>query len=355
MAKQKTDIEKYFTKIYGEGIILKTSENKITKFVPERYLSSGSYELNRILSGHHKFGMLRGRLMEVYGPEGSGKTTLTLHFAAEATRRKINTFFIDAEHAIDEYYAKSIGVDMKYFKIFQPETIEDSFEISWELLNKFDYKLGIYDSIAAMRPAAELQGTMNDDQMALHARKMNKAIVKASKEYSRNKAWGILINQTRTKIGVFFGDPEFQPGGKAVKFYTSYRLDIRNPRGDKVEETIKKNTLSDLIDEQEIKKAKKNKERVETGTVTNVRTVKNKLAPPKKKIKLKIIYGKGIDKLDDLIKFLEYITIIEMGEGKNKKKVIYNDEMYTADRFGKMLKEKDFKKEIKKKIKQLTD
>lgn len=248
-------------------------------------LSSGSVELNTALSGTPHIGYARGRIVEIYGPEQSGKTTLALHAIAEAQVLGWPAVFIDAEHALDPKYAEKIGVDLAALGFNQPYCGEEALDLIEAVIRR-GCPLVVVDSVAALTPRAEIEGAMGSAQMGNHARLMSQAMRKLVALVKKSEAILIFINQLRMKIGVVFGNPETTTGGKALKFYSSYRLEVRAPRdGAKTEKSLLSKST-------------------ETGTVTKVKVVKNKLFPPFRRAKIPIRYGIGIDKNLDLLEYL---------------------------------------------------
>ncbi|HEY5347279.1 MAG TPA: recombinase RecA, partial [Rhizomicrobium sp.] len=231
-------------------------------------------------------GLPRGRVIEVYGPESSGKTTLALHAVAEAQKKGGTVAFIDAEHALDPGYAKKLGVDIDELLISQPDTGEQALEITDTLVRSGGIDLIVIDSVAALTPKAELEGEMGDSLPGLQARLMSQALRKLTGSISKSNTIVIFINQIRMKIGVMFGNPETTTGGNALKFYASVRLDIRR--------------IGAIKDRDEV-----------IGNQTRVKVVKNKVAPPFKQVEFDIMYGQGISKVGELIDLGSKVGIVE--------------------------------------------
>ena len=307
------------TKQFGDGSIMKLGEQ--SKIDVELF-SSGSLAFDLALGG----GFPKGRIIEIYGPESSGKTTLTLHAIAEIQKQGGTAAFIDAEHALDPAYAKRIGVDTANLLISQPDNGEQALEICETLVRSGAVDLIVVDSVAALVPQAEIDGDMGESQMGLQARLMSQAMRKLTGIISKSKATVIFINQIRMKIGVMFGNPETTTGGNALKFYASVRLDIRRIGQIKEGDNI-------------------------TGNRTKVKVVKNKIAAPFRTAEFDIMYNEGISKVGDILDLAVQYGIIDKAGAFLK----YNGETIGQGRESvkKLFREKpEFMNEIEKKVRE---
>jgi len=267
-------------KSYGKGSIMKMGDNAVEEVA---VIPTGSVGLNVALGIG---GYPRGRVIEIYGPESSGKTTLAIHAIAEAQKAGGIAAFIDAEHAFDRFYAEKLGVDVENLWISQPDSGEQALEIAEQLIRSSAIDIVVIDSVAALTPKAELEGDMGDSKMGLQARLMSQALRKLTAAISKTNTTCIFINQLRDKIGVSYGNPETTTGGNALKFYASVRLDIRK--------------VTALKDGEEVK-----------GNQTRVKVVKNKLAPPFRKAEFDIMFGEGISRVGELVDLGSDLNIVK--------------------------------------------
>ncbi|MBP6768119.1 MAG: recombinase RecA [Reyranella sp.] len=265
---------------FGKGSIMKLGQREALEI---EAISTGSLGLDIALGIG---GLPKGRIIEIYGPESSGKTTLALHVIAEAQKKGGSCAFVDAEHALDPAYAKKLGVDIGNLLISQPDAGEQALEIADTLVRSGAIDVLVIDSVAALVPRAELEGEMGDSLPGLHARLMSQALRKLTASISKSNTLVIFINQIRMKIGVMFGSPETTTGGNALKFYASVRLDIRR--------------IGALKDKDEV-----------VGNATRVKVVKNKVAPPFKVVEFDIMYGEGVSKAGELIDLGEKAGVVE--------------------------------------------
>jgi len=306
---------------FGKGSIMRLGKNE--KAVEIDTVPTGSLGLDIALGVG---GLPRGRVVEVYGPESSGKTTLTLHVIAEAQKKGGVCAFIDAEHALDTIYARKLGVNLEDLLISQPDTGEQALEITDTLVRSGAVDVLVIDSVAALTPRAEIEGEMGDSQPGLQARLMSQALRKLTASISRSQTTVIFINQIRMKIGVMYGSPETTTGGNALKFYASVRLDIRR--------------IGSIKDRDEV-----------TGNQTRVKVVKNKVAPPFKQVEFDIMYGEGISKTGELIDLGVRAGVVEksgswfsydsqrLGQGRENAKNFLKANLQVAERIEQEIRE----------------
>ncbi|MDF7673668.1 recombinase RecA [Acetobacteraceae bacterium ESL0709] len=297
---------------FGKGSVMRLGQRPIEQV---EVISTGSIGLD---IGLGIGGLPRGRIVEIYGPESSGKTTLALHVLAEAQKKGGTVAFIDAEHALDPIYARKLGVNIDELLLSQPDAGEQALEIADTLVRSGAIDVLVVDSVAALVPRAELEGDMGDSHVGLHARLMSQALRKLTSTVARSNTLVIFLNQLRMKIGVMFGNPETTTGGNALKFYSSVRLDIRR--------------IGSI----------KNKDEV-VGNQTRVKVVKNKMAPPFRQVEFDIMYGEGISKLGELLDLGVKANIVEksgawysydstrIGQGRENAKQYLHDHPETAD------------------------
>ena len=316
----KLTLEK-LDKTYGKGTVMKMGDSADTNV---EATSSGSFGLDIALGVG---GYPKGRVIEVYGPESSGKTTLTLHAIAECQKKGGIAAFIDAEHAFDRFYAENLGVDIENLIISQPDHGEQALEITDNLIRSGAIDMVIIDSVAALTPKSEIEGEMGDSKMGLHARLMSQALRKLTASISKTNCTVFFINQLREKIGIMFGNPETTTGGNALKFYASIRIDIRRS-------TQIKNSDGGVI-----------------GNRTRVKIVKNKVAPPFKLAEFDIMYGKGISKVGEIIDLAVNTEIIsksgswfsyegtKLGQGRDAVKTLLTDNPELMEKIESQIKE----------------
>tara|TARA_Y100001970_G_scaffold270459_1_gene364373 strand:- start:75 stop:1106 length:1032 start_codon:yes stop_codon:yes gene_type:complete len=282
--KREKALELAITQIdrqFGKGSIMRLGENTFSQM--DNVISTGCLSLDVALGVG---GVPKGRIVEIYGPESSGKTTLALHIVAEAQKSGGHAAYIDAEHAVDPEYSKKLGVNVEELLISQPDSGEQALEICETLVRSSALDVIVIDSVAALVPKAELDGEMGDTHVGLQARLMSQALRKLTGTVSRSNATVIFINQIREKIGVMFGNPETTPGGRALKFYSSIRMEIRRIT-----------TLKDGVDS--------------VGSKVRVKVIKNKVAPPFKQSEFDIMYGKGISVIGDILDLAVLGNIVE--------------------------------------------
>jgi len=307
-------------KTYGKGTVMKMGDKAVEEV---ETISSGSLGLDLALGVN---GYPKGRIIEIYGPESSGKTTLTLHAIAEAQKAGGIAAFIDAEHAFDRHYAEKLGVDIENLIISQPDNGEQALEIAENLIRSGAIDIVVIDSVAALTPKSEIEGEMGDSKMGLHARLMSQALRKLTGTISKTHCTVFFINQLREKIGVMFGNPETTTGGNALKFYASVRLDIRRSSQIKDGENV-------------------------VGNRTKVKVVKNKVAPPFKTAEFDIMYGEGISKTGEILDLAVEFEIIKkagswfsygdtkLGQGRDAVKLLIKDNPELADELEQKIKD----------------
>lgn len=297
-------------KQFGKGAVMRLGQDSALNV---GHVSTGSLSLDIALGIG---GLPRGRIIEIYGPESSGKTTLSLHCIAEGQKDGGNVAFIDVEHALDPVYAQALGVDVDSLLVSQPDTGEDALEIAEALIRSGAIDVIVIDSVAALVPKAEIEGEMGDSHVGLQARLMSQALRKLAGAISKSNCVAIFINQLREKVGIVYGNPEVTPGGRALKFYSSVRIDIRRI------ETLKQN--GEMI-----------------GSRTRAKVVKNKIAPPFKEAEFDIMYGKGISRTGELIDLAVKADVVQksgawfnfgqtrLGQGRDNVKELLenNDEL----------------------------
>ncbi len=309
------DLEKQF----GKGAVMRLGDNHHAKV---EVVSSGSLSLDIALGAG---GYPKGRIIEIFGPESSGKTTFALHAIAEVQKLGGRAAFIDAEHALDPVYAKNLGVDINNLLLAQPDTGEQALEICEALVRSDAISIVVIDSVAALVPQAEIDGEMGDSHVGLQARLMSQALRKLSGTINKTKTIAIFINQLREKVGVMFGNPETTPGGRALKFYSSIRLDVRKSEAIKIGDSI-------------------------IGNKTNIKVVKNKIAPPFRLATVDIMYGEGVSKEGEIIDLGVDANILEksgswfsykgekLGQGKENVKALLKSNLKLRDEIEKQIR-----------------
>ena len=307
-------------KTYGKGTVMKLGDSAVEEV---EAIPSGSLGLDLALV---VMGYPRGRVIEIYGPESSGKTTLTLHAIAEAQKAGGIAAFIDAEHAFDRFYAEKLGVDIDNLIISQPDNGEQALEIAENLIRSGAIDIVVVDSVAALTPKSEIEGEMGDSKMGLHARLMSQALRKLTSTISKTNCTVFFINQLREKIGVMFGNPETTTGGNALKFYASVRLDIRRSTQIKDGENV-------------------------IGNKTKVKVIKNKVAPPFRTAEFDIMYGEGISKSGEVLDIAVDFDIVKkagswfsygdtkLGQGRDAVKSLLKDNPELQDELEEKIKE----------------
>ncbi|MBR1483994.1 MAG: recombinase RecA, partial [Ruminococcus sp.] len=298
---------KQLEKQFGKGAVMRLGENK---HMNVEHISTGSLSLDVALGIG---GLPRGRIVEIYGPESSGKTTLSLHCIAEGQKNGGNVAFIDEEHALDPVYAEALGVNINELLVSQPDTGEDALEIAEGLIRSGAIDVIVIDSVAALVPKAEIEGEMGDSHVGLHARLMSQALRKLAGAINKSNCVAIFINQLREKVGVIYGNPEVTTGGRALKFYSSVRIEIRKGEAIKVNGEI-------------------------IGNHTKAKVVKNKIAPPFKVAEFDIMYGEGISREGELLDMAVEAEVVQkagawfsyktqrLGQGRDKVKELFRND-----------------------------
>lgn len=316
-------------KAYGKGAVMRMGDNAIEEDIP--VIPSGSLGLDIALGVG---GYPRGRIIEIYGPESSGKTTLAIHAIAEAQKQGGIAAFVDAEHAFDRYYAQKLGVDVENLIISQPDNGEQALEIADNLIRSGAIDILVIDSVAALTPKAEIEGEMGDSKMGLQARLMSQALRKLTATVNKTKCTVIFINQLREKIGVMFGNPETTTGGNALKFYASIRLDIR-----------RSTQIKDANNEA-------------SGNRARVKVVKNKVAPPFRQAEFDIMFGEGISKTGEVLDLGVDLGVVKksgswysydesrLGQGRDAVKDVLKDNPELMDEMEEKIKEVLKEKEL---------
>ena len=304
--KALEDVLASLEKQFGKGAVMRLGDNKHAEV---EVTSSGSLSLDIALGVG---GYPKGRIIEIYGPESSGKTTFALHAIAEIQKQGGRAAFIDAEHALDPVYAKNLGVNINELLLAQPDTGEQALEICEALVRSNAVNIVVIDSVAALVPQAEIDGEMGDSHVGLQARLMSQALRKLSGTINKTKTTAIFINQLREKVGVMFGNPETTPGGRALKFYSSVRLDVRRSESIKIGDSV-------------------------IGNKTTIKVVKNKVAPPFKTAVVDIMYGEGVSKEGEIVDLGTNCDVLEksgswysykgekLGQGKENVKLLLKD------------------------------
>ena len=307
-------------KQFGKGAVMRLGDNQHAKV---EVVSSGSLSLDIALGAG---GYPKGRIIEIYGPESSGKTTFALHAIAEVQKRGGRAAFIDAEHALDPLYAKNLGVNINELLLAQPDTGEQALEICEALVRSDAISIVVIDSVAALVPQAEIDGEMGDSHIGLQARLMSQALRKLSGTINKTKTIAIFINQLREKVGVMFGNPETTPGGRALKFYSSVRLDVRRSEQIKIGDSV-------------------------IGNKTVVKVVKNKIAPPFKVATIDIMYGEGVSKVGEIVDLGVDAGVLDksgawysykgekLGQGKENVKLLLKDNTKLREELDRQIRE----------------